>query len=303
MITALLSLAFIWCLFYGRLPVPVLAIFGISLALFLYLNNRHKHTEFISIDVVAQFSRLKTVNATLKIITLLALMIVSVALSNAYTGVFLVLAMLVLAVFVGGIKLHEYIQILALPVSFLLIGGLALLFEVRPEAAGVLGFNLFGLWFTVSAEAQLNTALVIARSLGAISCLIVIGMSTPMPEIIAVLRRFRCPELIIDLMYLIYRYIFILLALYHEMNAAAKSRLGLKDYRTSLRTTARVYSNLLARSHHFASQNFDAMESRCFDQGIRFLEQCNNVRAYQVAVSVALLLVTLAITIVPLFNW
>jgi len=272
MITAVLTFAFVWSLFYEQIPQPFLLPLCAGLGIFFAFTRRHRHSQLLSNDVLAQISRLKKVNPTLKFWTLLVLMIISVASRNPYTGLFLMLAMFILAVFVSGVSVHHYVQVMVLPISFLLIGGLALLFEVSSGPTGVLNLSVFGFWLSVSEKAQSQTALVITRAFGAVSCLCAMSVTTPMPDIIGVLRRARCPDFIIDLMYLIYRYIFILMSLHHEMRNAAKSRLGFRDYRTSLRATGKIYANLLARSYQFAGRNFDAMESRCYDTGIHFLE-------------------------------
>jgi cobalt/nickel transport system permease protein len=121
-----------------------------------------------------------------------------------------------------------------------------------------------------------------------------------MSDIIGVLRRSHCPKLIIDLMYLIYRYIFILMYLHHEMQVAVKSRLGFRDYRTGIRITGQIYANLLARSYQFEGKNFDAMESRCYDTGIMFLESKHNVTFLHGAVSAALVIVSLGLNLLSL---
>jgi cobalt/nickel transport system permease protein len=205
--------------------------------------------------------------------------------------------MISLMIFAGRLRLHQCVQIMALPASFLMIGGLALLFESSSGPAGVLYINIFGYFLSVSAETQAHTALIIARSFGAFSCLCFLGVTTPMPEIIGVLRKAKCPELVIDLMYLIYRYTFILLSLHHEMHDAAKSRLGFRDYRTGLRATGMIYSNLFVRSYQFASKNFDAMESRCYDTGIRFIEHKNKIKPWHVCIFAALLFVSLYLSL------
>jgi len=256
----------------------------------------------MSIDILAQVSRLKNVNPILKFWTLLSLIIICVASRNPLTGVFLFAAMLVLAVCAGGLHMHHYIYILALPVSFLLIGGLALLIEASPEPAGILNVPIIGYWLCVSEYSQAQTALIVSRALGAVSCLCVLNVTTPMLDIIGTLRRARCPAIIIDLMYLIYRYIFILMSLHHEMRNAAGSRLGFRDYRTSLRTTGKLYANLLARSYQFAGRNFDAMESRCYDTGIRFLERRVGVAAVHVVVSGVLVVATGGLGVLPLLG-
>jgi cobalt/nickel transport system permease protein len=299
-ITALLTFAFVNSLFYGSIPQPYLLLLCAGLGIFLAVAGRHRHSPFIFIDVLAQNSGFKNVNPALKFWTLFALMIICVTSKNNVTGMFFLIIAAILATTVGRIRLGQYIHILALPVSFLLIGGLALLYEISPQPIGVLNLNIFGLWLSVSASAQARTSLIVARAFGAVSCLCLIGLTTPMPDIIGVLRRVRCPSLIIDLMYLIYRYIFILLSLHHEMRTAAKSRLGFRDYRTSMNATAQIYANLLARSYPFAGKNFDAMESRCYDTGIVFLESRNKITFLQGSVSAILVLISLTLSLLPL---
>ena len=301
-ITAILTMVFTWCLFFGKIPQPLLIGVCVVMGVFLARVSRHKHSQVLSIDVLAQVSKLKNINPILKFWTLLALILICVASQNPFTGIFLFAAMFVLAVFAGGLHLHHYIHILALPVSFLLIGGLALLIEVSPEPAGILNLQVFGFWLSVSAKSQAQTALIVARALGAVSCLCLLSVTTPMPDIIGTLLRARCPAIIIDLMYLIYRYIFILLSLHHEMRDAAISRLGFRDYRTSLRATGKIYANLLARSYGFAGKNFDAMESRCYDAGIRFLQRRADIAFTHIFVSVMLLLVSSGISLLPLLR-
>ncbi len=119
-----------------------------------------------------------------------------------------------------------------------------------------------------------------------------------MSSIIGVLRRARCPNVLISLMFLIYRYIFILLSMHHTMRDAAASRLGFTDYRTSVRTTARLYSQLLANSYRQADTNFDAMESRCYDTDIRFLERRNAVRAPHAVAAGVFVAVTITLAVI-----
>jgi cobalt/nickel transport system permease protein len=306
MITALLSLVFVACLLHGWLPQPLPLAVALGVAVFIYLNNRHKHTEYVAIDILAQASKLKPMNAMWKVVTLLLLMAVCVASPCPVTGLFLLVSMPVIAVAAGGCKLSEYIGVLALPTSFLMVGGLALLFEAVPAggvADPVLALEAWGwLRLTVSVESQRRALMVVTRALGAASCLVMIGMCTPMPDVIGVLRRLGCPGLVIDLSYLTYRYIFILLAMHRDMQDAARSRLGFNGYRASLRSTAAIFSNLLARSHHLASMNYDAMESRCYDGGIGFLEHRRPVLWQQAVGCLLLLGATAASVALPLLT-
>jgi len=295
MITAILAMSVVYCLFYGQIEMSVLIPLCLVLGAVLAMLGRHKHTQFLTIDVQAQTSRLNKVNPVMKFITVLILMVLCISAKTPAVGLFLTTVMLLLIVFVGGMKLHDYVHLLALPISFLLLSGLALLFEITKQSTGVLGIPVFSVWFCISRSAQIQTALVIARALGAVSCLYLLSLTTPMSEIIGVLRRLHCPDLIIELMYLIYRYIFILLSMYHTMQDAAKSRLGYINYRANVRTTGNLYSNLLSRSYRLAGQNFDAMESRCYGTKIRFLEKKKPVTGTHALAAVGVMVLTVCI--------
>jgi len=297
---AALAVFFTWCLLFGRMPLPLLISLCAAVGLILVCFGKHSHSHFLSIDVMAQGSRLRHVSPTLKFWTALILIVVCVASRNVATGVFLVAVMFVLVVIVGGLDFREYIHFLMLPVSFLLVAGIAILFDVSAEPAGVLKFPFFGLWLTVSDYSQARTTLIVSRAFGAVSCLCSLSLTTPMPEITGVLRRAGCPDVMIDLMYLIYRYLFILLAIHNDMYTAAGSRLGFRDYRTSIQSTGKIYSNLLVRGYRFAAVNFDAMESRCYDSGIRFLERGKRVAAGQAWFAGLIVSTAIGVSLLPM---
>ena len=297
MITALFTALVAWCMLYGRIPSAVLTVLCAGLAVTLLIAGRHRHSQHFEIDMLSQTSHLNKVNPSLKFGVAFLLMLLCVASSGPASGIFLAITVPVLLVFIGGLEFHEYIQLLALPLSFLMLSGLALLFEIGAVQTGVLNFRAFGLWFCVSTESQMQTSLVISRAIGAVSCLYFLSLTTPMSSIIGVLRRAHCPGVIIELMYLMYRYIFILISGYHTMHSAAKSRLGFADYRKSLRTTGMLYSNLLIRSYNHARKSFDAMESRCYDTGISFLENNAGIEGIHIFAAAGITIITFCLSL------
>jgi cobalt/nickel transport system permease protein len=297
MITALLVAIFSWYLLYGRIPNVPLLFLCIMAGGFFIFAGRHKHLPFLSIDLLALKSPLKHINPVLKCLILFLLMIICITSKGIYTGLFLVIVMALGAVWGGQMKLQQYVQILVLPISFLLIGGLTLLFEISVAPIGIVNVRFFQFFLCVTETAQMHTAMVIFHALGAVSCLCLLSVTTPLSDLIAVLHRIRCPDLIIDLMYLIYRYIFILFSIHHDMNHAAKSRLGFSNYQTGIRTAGKIYASLLVRSYRFALQNFDAMESRCYLAGIRFIDSNPAITLRQVCICVILLLISLSLSL------
>lgn len=301
MITAVLAVAVAWGLFYGRMPFYALCLLCLTIGVSFAILSRRHHSHSLDIDSFAQISRLKQVNPLLKFWTVVLLIVLSVGSSSPWVGLLLVFVMSALTIIGGQEKIRAYITLLALPLSFLLIGGLVLLFDVAPQSAGVISIPFFDLWLNITTDAQDLTALVIARAFGAISCMYFLSMTTPMSDLIGVLGRIHCPAIAIDLMYLIYRYIFILLSMHRSMRDSAQSRMGYRSLRSSLRTTGSLYSNLLARSYRQASQMYDAMESRCYDNNIRFLEHSAPMTGAHVAAAASLLACTLAFSMFWVF--
>ena len=111
------------------------------------------------------------------------------------------------------------------------------------------------------------------NAFGAITSLYMMTLSTTAGEIISVLRKFHMPKIITELMNMIYRFIFIIMEVQLRMTNSAKSRLGYVDYKTSLKTFGNTLSNLFIVSLKKASQYYSAMESRCYDGDILFLEE------------------------------
>jgi cobalt/nickel transport system permease protein len=204
--------------------------------------------------------------------------------------------MFILMVPYGGLDLHDYLSLLSVPVSFLLISALALLFNYGEVASGVINLPVFQGYLFVSQSSQLRTGLVLSKALGALSCLYLLSLSTPMSEIISVLRKAHIPDVVIELMYLIYRYTFVLFEMYRSMKDAAKSRLGFVNFSISVKTTGKIYSNLLARSYQKAMNNFDAMESRCYTGEIRFLEHEKKISLMQYIAAVSLVVIISGLT-------
>lgn len=117
---------------------------------------------------------------------------------------------------------------------FLLLSGLTLLwdfYQKLPDEA-VLSLPFFGGWLAVVPAAQSLAMLVLSRALGAVSCLYFLSLSTPLPELLAVLRRVHVPAIMVELAVLIYRYIFILLATFREMKDSAASPAGIPGTET-----------------------------------------------------------------------
>lgn len=279
MTTGILAGAVLWSLWAGTMPAafsaPLCLLAGGVLAVF----RRHRHGGVLVIDVYARRSHYFAWSPALKTVGCLGLLIFCVASPSPWIPLALAAVLAVLTVRGGGIRFHDYLALLSLPAAFLLLSGLALLWDYAPAGEGIIALPLGKGWLVVTAAAQARAGLVMARALGAVSCLYFLSLSTTMPEILSVLRRAHVPQVMTELAVLIYRYLFVLLSLQQSMKDAAASRLGYGGFARSVRTTGAVYGNLLAASFRRAGACFDAMESRCYDGEIRFLQREKPVTA------------------------
>lgn len=281
MIAAILAGVVFFSLFVGQLPPLWLAAVCLVSVVFFLLAGHHHHDGVLTMDIYARRSRLCRENAVMKTSVSVILLILCICCRSPILPLSLFIFLSVVTVAAGGIKLRDYLSFLMLPVVFLLLSALTLLWDFYgnvPENA-VFSLPFFGGFLAVVPDAQSLGALVLSRALGAVSCLYLLSLSTPLPEILQVLRRAHVPSVIVELAVLIYRYIFILLATFREMRDSAASRLGYCGLKRSLHTTGIVYGGLLANSFRRAGACFDAMESRCYTGQIAFLTEKKRLTA------------------------
>ena len=281
MVRALLGAVIVWGLTVGQLSTAasLTAAAAAALALWLPLRHGHSHDDWTAIDYYALQSRLHSVPAGLKALTALALIVLTLAFRAPLVSLLVWFLTAALTVAVGKTPLRTWARLFLTPLTFVLLSGLALLFDFAGSPSGVVSLPCFGAYLTIPLQAQQTTLVILTGATASVSCLYALCLSTPMPQLIAALGRVRIPELLIELMYLIYRYIFVLSGTLSQMKIAAASRLGYGSFRRSFATTASIMTSLLISSFQRASASFDAMQSRCYEGRLRFLEQKLPLRA------------------------
>ncbi|MFR4877489.1 MAG: energy-coupling factor transporter transmembrane component T [Ruthenibacterium lactatiformans] len=276
MFNALLGSFVAWSLTAGALPGPWPAAASLALGGALLLLHGHTHGAALTVDVLARRSRFLTVNPGLKLwccAALLALCLLARTPGRRWR------CFCSVRVNGGGRRTPARLSVAA--------GRACYIFAAERYCAAV-GIRVCarrrgkrpvsGRVFCPARPGANGGPARYGAGAGR-GGLYFLSLSTPVPELLDALRRARVPEVVGDLAVLIYRYIFILFATFRSMRDAAASRLGYAGPVRSLRTTGRVYGGLLAHSFRRAQACFDAMESRCYDGGIRFLTREKPVRA------------------------
>jgi len=97
-------------------------------------------------------------------------------------------------------------------------------------------------------------------------------MTTPLIDLIALLRRLKTPEVLLDIMVLCYRMLFVFSAAVHDTLTAQSARLGYATPRLALRSLGGLTANLTLQVWQRAHDLNVAAQARNNDGPLRFLE-------------------------------
>lgn len=228
----------------------------------------------IDIDSYAYTSKLVNINPMEKFLFALLTMISCLYCNSLYTSIFLVVLMGFLTVKIGGIPFSFYIKLMILPFSFLILAVITIAINVVDGSTSILfSFRLLGANIGATKASALYALGLIFKSLGAVSCLYFLSLSTPMTDILYVLKRLKVPKLIIELMSLIYRFIFIMLNSMQMIVTSQTSRLGYSNSKLAFRSVAQLISSVFIKSYTRSQDIYSSLESRGYEGELNVLEE------------------------------
>ncbi len=127
------------------------------------------------------------------------------------------------------------------------------------------------LWLGSNAESVALATRLFTRALGCAAALNFLILTTPLLDLIELLRRLRVPETLIDLMSLTYRAIFVLLESLQRMATAQDARLGYAGPWRALRSAGLLGSQLFLDAYRRSQRLQMALESRGLAGPLRVL--------------------------------
>ncbi|WP_374279220.1 cobalt ECF transporter T component CbiQ [Azonexus sp.] len=151
--------------------------------------------------------------------------------------------------------------------------------RVATPAAGFLALSCLNLLIAVDSdfawrwapEAMPQIAALAGRSLAALAALLGLVLTTPLADLIALLRRLRCPAVLLDLMVLCYRMLFVFSQAVRDTHTAQQARLGYATTRHRLRSLGYLAANLAVQVWQRSHALHLAALARNGDGALRFL--------------------------------
>ncbi len=172
----------------------------------------------------------------------------------------------------GGLPVLLFGRVLFAEALFLLLAvvGVALSIATTPPEIGW-SWNLGPLWVGCT-PGSLDTALRLAtRALGGTAAMNFLALTTPLVDVIDALRRLRTPALLIDLMTLIYRFLFTLLDSLTRIHTAQESRLGYVNLSRGMSSAGVLAGQLFVDACHRSRRLQIALESRGYSGELKVL--------------------------------
>lgn len=228
-----------------------------------------------SIDRYAYSNRLYTAHPGEKMAFAMATMTVCIASNSVEPCLAAAVLMASAAILRAGIPWRFYFMLMTVPSSFLVIGvatvAVSLSFSPPPERY-LWGLQIGPVWAGVYAGDAKTAALLFFKSLGAVSSLYFLSLTTPVAEINWLLRRLKAPSLLVEIMNLVYRFIFVLAETAEKIYNSQSSRLGYKNMKSGYLSFSQLISNLFLKSYYRSGMLLNTMSARCFNGEIRVLD-------------------------------
>ncbi|MCX7883572.1 MAG: cobalt ECF transporter T component CbiQ [Caloramator sp.] len=225
----------------------------------------------IIIDKIAYSSNLKEANPLEKFIFSISTLVICLIFSKIYLSIFVIFAISILITKRAKIPFKIYGGLLLIPLLFLFLSIIPLLISFDYEGA-LMVFKVINIKFGVT-KYSLNLGLkTFLKVFSCICCLYFLTLTTPSTQILWVLRKMMIPKIFIEFMQLIYRCIFIVLEVSSMIIVSQNSRLGYRDLKRSFNSISKLLSSLFVMSYKKSEDMFIALEARCYNGEIKFID-------------------------------
>ncbi len=246
------------------------------------------------IEQSAYTNRWRRVSPAAKGIFTLCGMAAAFAAATPATACFVAAVLCAITVLGAGIPPERYLRVAAPALLFLAVSALTLAVSLK------IGYSVDDVSLQLARTEFHRVAQVCGRSLGGLAALLFLALTTPLSDIIALLRRLRAPEVLLDIMVLCYRTLFVFSDAIHDTITAQSARLGYATMRLSMRSLGGLVASITVQVWHRSHALHLAAMARNNDGPLRFLEDThpNSARDICVALSGGIVLVALSMVIV-----
>ena len=217
------------------------------------------------LEEIAQKNRLRGVNTYLKLAAGLGALLLSLLSTGYLSPLFIAVVLSCVVLLLARIDPHIYAEIFMAPVSFAGLSVVAIILISGGDGAFWSWQPLPWLSLSITAESINHGIHVFCRTLGGMSALLFIALTTPMTDLFEVMHRCRVPAVLVELSMIVYRTIFILLDQLVRVYHAQVMRLGYSTRRESIRSLATLCGAVFITSWNAGEDLVRARDLRCYN--------------------------------------
>lgn len=241
------------------------------------------------IDRYAYSNGLNDVHPGEKLALAISCMVVCLIGKSFFATSLTFLLMSALTVLKGRLPLAFYLNTLAMPLSFALVGSLtAMVGTLNAGESSLWCFTLWGAKMGITPAGLREGAHLLMKAFSCLSCLYMFALTTPMADTLALLRGLGVPALLVELTGLTYRFIFVYTETASAIAMAQSSRLGYSSIKNAYRAMGLLVSNLAIRSLNHSRELTLSLDARGYDGELRVLQRHYSLSPGRVAAIAAI---------------
>ena len=199
------------------------------------------------IDKYAYTNKLANYNPMTKFIFVIGALTIVIFFNNPYINMSILIIMSFLIIFVANIPLNKYLKIMAMPIVFLMISIIAILLSISPNDIFIFSVKISNKYIGITRESLTESINTLSRVWASISSTFFLALTTPLNNIIKILKKLKLPNVLIELLVLIYRSIFIFLEESKDIIIAQEMKFGYNNMKNSYRSIALLIKSLFIR--------------------------------------------------------
>jgi cobalt/nickel transport system permease protein len=230
----------------------------------------------IGIENYAYTNRWRSIHPRDKMIFAFSTMLICLFSPQVIPSLIVLISMVFLTTAQAGVPGQYYCKLFSVPAGFILIGAITVCLSVTTNLNSLLWHIYLGPYYIGITPAGISQAvLLLVHSAGAASCLFFLALTTPLDDITCQLDRWKVPYLIIEMMTLIYRFIFVFWENAITIHIAQAARLGHVDLKTSMRSLGYLISSMFINAINRANSLYNALVARGYTDSLRVLEEAH----------------------------
>lgn len=200
------------------------------------------------IDKYAYTNRLSNTNPKIKMGIALIFLIVSMITHNILILLSIIFLMSTAIVFIAKVDFKSYLNLLRIPLYFLIIGVITNLINISFESDSMVhSFKVLNIYIGVSSKSLESSKYILIRSISCLTCIYFFVLTTPFNQVLYLLKKLNISDAVVEISMLIYRFIFIFLEELIDIKKSQELRFGYINLKTSYKSIGILGSLLFKR--------------------------------------------------------